>query len=160
VTQVPTPTRPLTDGERAFVDRIGGHYAADGFPLDSGRVLGWLIISDTPEQSAAQIAERLEVSRETVDAVSDQLVPATLLHRRDDDDDYYLSLRDDAWPRVVSHTFAGWPDLHAILYRGCAALADEPAARSTRVASMERLFAYLAAELPAVLQRYQQPGPA
>jgi hypothetical protein len=148
---------PLTDGERAFVDRVGQHYADDGFPLDSGRVLGWMIIADAPEQSATDIGERLRVSRSTVDAVAEQLVPATLFSRREGEDgEYFLSLRDDAWPRVVSHTFAGWTSLHKILQDGVAALEGEPPERSARVASMESLFAYLVTELPDMMRRWQE----
>jgi DNA-binding MarR family transcriptional regulator len=152
-----TTYRPLTEGEKAFVARVGEHYHNDGFPLDSGRVLGWMIISDPPEQSATEIAARLAVSPSTVDAVAEQLVPATLLNRRDGENgEYFLSLSDEAWPRVVSHTFAGWPGLHQILKDGSSALAGEPAERSARVDNMERLFAYLVTELPDMMRRWEQ----
>jgi hypothetical protein len=47
-----------------WVERIAAYVAAqDGVPLIAGRILGWLMICDPPEQSAAERAEAIGASR-------------------------------------------------------------------------------------------------
>jgi DNA-binding MarR family transcriptional regulator len=144
--------------EREFVRRIGLYYEKDGMAADRGEVIGWLVISDPPRQSASEIIRKLQVSRETVDRVADQLVPAGFLSREDipGGDDYYLTLQDSAWPAVVQHTFASFPRFHKVMEDGLAALSGEDSRRTARLSNMERLFAYLAKELPVTWQRYEK----
>ncbi|MDO8186935.1 MarR family transcriptional regulator [Conexibacter sp. JD483] len=57
----------LTAQELAFVDRLGRHYAKQyGVPPATGRVIGWLLICEPPQQTAAAIAEALGISRSAV----------------------------------------------------------------------------------------------
>jgi DNA-binding MarR family transcriptional regulator len=145
--------------EREFVRRIGLYYEKDGMAADRGEVIGWLVISDPPRQSASEIVTKLGISRETVDRVADQLVPAGFLSREDiSDDDYYLTLQDSAWPAVVQHTFASFPRFHQVMRDGLAALSGEDPRRLARLSNMERLFDYLARELPVLWQRYEKTG--
>ncbi len=58
---------PLRPQELAFVDRVGRHYAKQyGVPPATGRVIGWLLICEPPQQTAAAIAEALGISRSAV----------------------------------------------------------------------------------------------
>lgn len=51
----------------AFVDRVGRHFAKQyGVPPATGRLVGWLLICDPPQQTAAAIAEALGISRSAV----------------------------------------------------------------------------------------------
>ena len=54
-----------TDDELDYVDEVATFFADEGMPLIAGRVIGWLLISDPPEQSAADLARVLGVSRGT-----------------------------------------------------------------------------------------------
>jgi hypothetical protein len=159
---VTATTRPiaapgLDDGEREFVEEVGRYYEHDGWPYPLGCIVGWLIISDPVQQPASEISSRLGVDRALVDRVADQLVPAKLLLSKElDDDDYELTLQDGAWTNAVSHTFTSWPSFHRIMADGLEALAAESTPeRLGRLANMERLFAYMASELPFVIERYE-----
>ena len=58
---------PLTPEELAFADQVGRHFARHyGMPPATGRVAGYLLICDPPEQTAAEIAEALNASRSAV----------------------------------------------------------------------------------------------
>lgn len=57
-----TSNLPTTAGGRA--DQTSRYCAdQDGVPLIAGRILGWLVVCDPPEQSAGQIAEAIGASR-------------------------------------------------------------------------------------------------
>src|SRR5918992_3579237 len=55
------------EAELAFADQVGRFFARRyGMPPVTGRVAGWLLICDPPEQTAAEIAEALQTSRSAV----------------------------------------------------------------------------------------------
>src|SRR4051794_41777686 len=57
----------LTDAELVFVDEVGRHYQRHyTVPPMVGRVVGYLLICDPSDQTAAEIADALEASRSGV----------------------------------------------------------------------------------------------
>src|SRR3954451_5752664 len=57
----------LTDAELVFVDEVGRHYQRHyAVPPMVGRVVGYLLICEPSDQTAAEIAEALEASRSGV----------------------------------------------------------------------------------------------
>src|SRR3954471_1251612 len=53
----------MTDGESRFVEEMGQMLASYGMTPMSGRMWGWLLICEPPEQTAAEIADALDASR-------------------------------------------------------------------------------------------------
>lgn len=148
-----------TDQELDFAERVGRYYEHDGLPYPRGKVLGHLIVCDPPEQTAAEISEALGIDRKPIDRVSGQLAPAHLLARRElDDGEYALRLGDEAWPQVVTHTFASWPALRDVLRRGLDQVPDEPAGRLERLVGIERMYSYLCDRMPAIVERIDLGG--
>ena len=55
------------EAELAFIDQVGRHFARQySLPPVTGRVAGWLLICEPPEQTAAEIAEAIKTSRSAV----------------------------------------------------------------------------------------------
>ena len=71
-----------THDEEAFVEAMGQELVTQGMPRMAGRVWGYLLIADPPEQSAQQIAERLAASRGAVSGAVRLLTAAGLIQRR------------------------------------------------------------------------------
>src|ERR1035437_326450 len=60
-----------------FVDAMGtGMAAAYAFRAMTGRVLGWLLVCDPPEQTAAELAEALSASKGAISGATSSLVRA------------------------------------------------------------------------------------
>jgi hypothetical protein len=153
----PVDLSRLTEAEKTVVAGVADYYwQNDGMPKDRGSVIGYLIVCDPAEQSFAQICDTLSVGREAVERVCDQLVPANVIIRKADpaigDDTVYLSA--DSWPNAVKHVFANIPEFHEILTDGIEVLADAAPERRERIERVERLFGYLSAEIPSVLDNY------
>ena len=53
----------VTEGESAFVEEMGQALATYGMTPMAGRMWGWLLICEPPEQTAADLAEALQASR-------------------------------------------------------------------------------------------------
>lgn len=79
-----------------------------GVPPIAGRVLGWLMICDPPEQSAGQIAEAIGASRASLTTNIRLLTDTKLVRRRSRPGErtHYYRVDDDAWETVVRQRVA------------------------------------------------------
>lgn len=53
----------MTPDQSHFVEEMGQYLASYGMTPMAGRMWGWLLICEPPEQTAAEIAEALQASR-------------------------------------------------------------------------------------------------
>jgi len=146
-----------TEDELAFVDDVAGFFAREGLPLISGRVIGWLLISDPPEQSAAQIAAALQVSRSSISTAARLLTPSGLVEgvRRRGERQEYLRIAADGWSRMLERRYAQAAGFREVTERGLRVLEDAAPERRERLANVNRLYGFLESELPAVLRRWR-----
>lgn len=153
----------LSEGERRFVDQVADYYYFnDGMPRERGQVLGWLMISDPPEQTADQIADTLGVSRDDVDRMIAQLVPSTehqggVFQRTDlPGGGYSVRMLEGRWANQIKAVFAGIPDFHQVTAYGLEVLDGASPERRRRLVLMERFLRYLTEEFPAMWERYER----
>ncbi|MBA0052403.1 hypothetical protein E0L36_16235 [Streptomyces sp. AJS327] len=150
--------------ERDFVERIAEYYFQnDGLPVDQGRVVGWMLICDPPEQPVSDIVRTLGVPREAVDRIVDQLTPegnpVKVFERRGSfDEEYTLRLLENSWAPKVRRVFAEFPDLGRIINEGIVSLRAEgvPEERLQRIVNMGRFLDFLSEEMPKILERYEE----
>jgi DNA-binding transcriptional regulator GbsR (MarR family) len=71
----------VTPEESEFVDRLGLFMELLGGSRTMGRVYGWLLICDPPQQSLTQLAETLSVSKASVSTVARQLSEGGMIER-------------------------------------------------------------------------------
>ncbi|ALJ20877.1 GbsR/MarR family transcriptional regulator [Microbacterium sp. No. 7] len=73
-----SPVLLLSGAGNDNVDAVADFFAQEGVPLIPGRVIGWLLISDPPEQSAADLSRVLDVSRSSISSATRPLMPSGL----------------------------------------------------------------------------------
>lgn len=71
----------MTPQEAEFVDRMGLFLEVTGGSRTMGRVYGWLLICDPPQQSLTELATALSVSKASVSTVARQLQEGGLIER-------------------------------------------------------------------------------
>ena len=71
----------MTPEEAEFVDRVGLFLEMLGGSRTMGRVYGWLLICDPPQQSLSELAEALSVSKASVSTVARQLQDGGMIER-------------------------------------------------------------------------------
>jgi DNA-binding MarR family transcriptional regulator len=71
----------VTPEEAQFVDRLGLFMEMLGGPRTMGRVYGWLLICDPPQQSLSELAVALSVSKASVSTVARQLREGGMIER-------------------------------------------------------------------------------
>mgnify|MGYP005812234767 CR=1 FL=1 len=71
----------MSPEEAEFVDRLGLFFERLGATRTMGRVYGWLLICDPPQQSLTQLADALSVSKASISTVARQLLEGGMVER-------------------------------------------------------------------------------
>src|SRR5262249_43636604 len=138
-----------------WVERVASFFAEySGLPPITGRILGWLMICDPPEQSAGEVAEAIGASRASLTTNMRLLTASGLVRRltRPGERTTYSRLDDDAWEKVIRRRMAYLTSFREIAQDGLR-LVGADSARATRIRAARDLFEW-AGELLA-----NSPGP-
>jgi predicted transcriptional regulator len=138
-----------------WVERVATFFAEHyGLPPITGRILGWLMICDPPEQSPAQIAEAINASRASLTTNMRLLIASGLVHRltRSGGRTTYYRIDDDMWQKVIQRRIASMMSFGEITQEGISLLgADSP--RAARIRAAHGFFEWMAGLLAS------SPGP-
>ena len=145
------------DVVRRFVERFAVLLSDSGMARMPARVFACVLAADAGQLTAAEPAERLEVSPAAISGAVRYLLQAGMIERTREPGarrDHYR-LHDDVWGEMYlsrSALLRRWEDLMA---EAVAAIGtDRPAGR--RLEETRDFFAFLREELPAVMQRWKE----
>ncbi|MBF8189734.1 transcriptional regulator [Nonomuraea sp. K274] len=102
---------PDLDKVRAWVERLAAFVSEEwGLPPITGRVLGWLMVCDPPEQTAADLAAAIGASRASLTSNMHLLTSIRLVRklRKPGDRNVYYQIEDDAWSKVIRQKLAAF----------------------------------------------------
>jgi DNA-binding Lrp family transcriptional regulator len=146
-----------TEAELAFADRIGRFFARQyGLPPVTGRVFGWLLICDPPEQTAAEIAEALQTSRSAVGSAiaslenQGQILRTRAAGQRAD----RVSLHPDAAVRGLESP-EEYGTMLALARHGLEVLREAPPARRARLLGAAAFYEFLLERMPALADEWR-----
>jgi DNA-binding MarR family transcriptional regulator len=139
-----------------FVEELGMLLELEaGAPRMVGRTLGWLLVCDPPEQSAADLAQTLEASKGSISMATRVLVRMGMVERvrhRGERFDRFRAL-PEAWDEFLwrEDQFSG---PRRILRIGLEALSDEPPARREALEQLDEVYAWWERRIPALKAEY------
>ena len=149
----------LTDRERDFIEEVGVAFEQTGMPRMAGRIFGWLLISDPPYQSPAELAEVLMASKGSISTTTRLLIQIGLIElyvipgERHD----HFRLHHEALPRIIKH---GLEDeikmLKSLSEHGLELLRGESFNRKKWLEEMLDRYSFLDREFPALMERYEK----
>ncbi len=140
-----------------FVEELGILLELEaGTPRMVGRALGWLLVCDPPEQSAAELAETLQASKGSISTATRVLLRMGLIERvrfRGERFDRFR-VQPEAWDEFF------WRDEQfktprRVLRLGLDALAEEPPARRARLQELDAIYAWWEERMPRLREEYQ-----
>jgi DNA-binding transcriptional regulator GbsR (MarR family) len=164
------PVLPRDDAAvRRFIEDFAQALTEMGVPRMPARVFVALVTSDSGRLTAAELAATLGASPAAMSGAVRYLVQLGLIRREGEPGSrrHYYRVPDDVWGEIISirnRAMARWT---AVLREGIPVLgADTPA--GLRIADSVRFFEFVSAELPLVIDRWQdrkaaldgRPGPA
>ncbi|SHG13049.1 GbsR/MarR family transcriptional regulator [Streptoalloteichus hindustanus] len=147
---------PELDELRAWAEQVATYFMRlSGWPPITGRALGWLMVCEPREQSAAGIAEAIRASRASLTSTLRVLTSSNLVQAvtRPGERTTYYRIADDAWARVMRQRFAGLSEFLEITRQGMALLPDDPE-RSARVRAANEAFRWLSEEVEPMFEQW------
>jgi DNA-binding transcriptional regulator GbsR (MarR family) len=147
-----------TEAERTFVEDFALSMERMGLYRMAGRIIGWLIIADPPEQSAGDIADALQASKASISGAMKFLLPTGIVERfsRPGERRDLYRVPAGVWVRLTRAQTTHYQEFRDLTERGIALLADQPPRRRERLEELHDLFGWLNKEFPALLERWEQ----
>ena len=146
----------MTPGEAEVVEEMGGFLASLWMTPMAGRMWGWLLICEPPEQTASDIAGALRASRGAISGTARLLAASGLIRRATHAGDRreYFSAPPEALDSMLSSAAAIYRQMRQIAERGLAATADRPPEARARLEEFREVMVFVEQEVPAVIGRF------
>jgi DNA-binding MarR family transcriptional regulator len=146
------------DEELIFADHVGRFYARQhGFPPMAGRLFGYLLVCDPPQQTIDELAEALMASRSAITAAVKLLEGygfATRTRQAGERVDRVSPLPAGMEPRSFEPRL--FEEQAALFREGLALLAEAAPARRAALAELAALADFLGERLPQVLAEWRE----
>ena len=143
--------------ERNFVEEVGLVFEQTGLPRMAGRVLGRLLISDPPRQSADELTEALIVSKGAISTATQHLIQCGLVERISLPGvrHYYFRIQANAWQHMIRRSIVDEIKMiRQLAEHGLELLANKTPL--TPLAEMLAVYTFMEREVPALLERWEQ----
>ena len=148
----------MDEARQGYVEDFGVLFEGVGGSRMVGRVLGLLLVSETPELSAEEIAGSLRASQGAISTATRTLVGTGLVRRRTRPGERraYFGVNPDAWQETTRRQVAGSAAFREMAERGLelAGHGDPEAGRGLE--AMRDFYGFWERELSEVLARWEQ----
>ncbi len=146
-----------TEAELRYTDEFGRFFARRyGLPPATGRVLGWLLICEPPDQTAAEIAEALHISRSGAGAAITTLEGFHLIRRRRAPGERADRIAVNPEAAEAGLDVAEYVEMSALAAAGLEMLEGEPLERRARLLGAKALNDFLVERLPQLTEEWRQ----
>jgi DNA-binding transcriptional regulator GbsR (MarR family) len=143
-------------GIERFVEELGMQFELEaGAPRMVGRALGWLLVCEPPEQSAAELAEFLQASKGSISTATQVLLRMGLIERarvRGERFDRFRAL-PEVWEEHIWRQDQ-FTAPRRVLRLGLDALADESEERRARLEELDAMYSWWEQRLPGLREEY------
>lgn len=146
------------DDALSFIEDFGETMETMGLGRAVGRVMGWLLISDPPEQSADELASALNASAGGISASVRVLTQLRFIERigKSGDRRWYYRIAPHAWAQMMASQEKDMTTLRKFAERGLERLAGSATNVTARLEEMKGFFAFMEREMPELTRRYNE----
>jgi len=146
----------MTPGESQFVEEMGQFLGSIGMTPMAGRMWGYLLICEPPEQTAAEISEALHASRGAISGTARLLAGPGLIRRstRPGDRREYFSAPPEALDSMLASAGAIYRQMREIAERGLAATAARPPEARARLQEFHDVMTFVEQEVPRLVGEF------
>lgn len=142
----------------AWIERLAAQLVAEGIPLIGGRILGYLLVCDPEERTAAELSEELEASTGSVSTNLKLLVNYKLVTRSTRRGRQAAQYRADAaaWQTLIRRRLNALADLRGLSASGLRLLSGDPQ-RALRLRTVDEFQGWFAGEITPLWERRPAP---
>src|SRR5215212_7039249 len=146
----------MTPGESQFVEEMGQFLAGLGMTPMAGRMWGFLLICEPPDQTAAEIAEALHASRGAISGTARLLGNAGLVRRstKPGDRREYFSAPAEALDSMLASAGSIYRQMREIAERGLAATVNRSPESRARLQEFHDVMTFVEQEVPRTVGQF------
>jgi DNA-binding transcriptional regulator GbsR (MarR family) len=147
----------MDDELARFVEEAALFWEEQGLPRIAGRILAWLLVCDPPYRSARQLTEELGASKASISTMTRLLQASGTIEvvAIPGERATHFRLTPHTLGRKLERRLQAMVSFLPLARRGLELLADEPPERRERLEEVASMYAFLARELPALLERWR-----
>jgi hypothetical protein len=141
-----------------WIERLAAHLVPEGIPLIGGRILGYLLVCDPEERTAAELSQELEASTGSVSTNIRLLMNTGLVVRTTRRGRQAAQYRADApaWAGLVRRRMDALAELRTLSAAGLRLMSGDPQ-RAVRLRTVDEFQGWFAGEVPALWERRPPP---
>ncbi len=144
--------------EKHFVEEVGLFFEQGGMPRMSGRILGWLLISDPPHQTTGELSEALMASKGSISTITRLLIRIGLIERislpgqrRD-----CFRIKPGAWHQLLKESLGQTRTARQLAERGLELVKGKNPRIRQGLEEMRDIYTFFEREFPALVERWEQ----
>jgi DNA-binding transcriptional regulator GbsR (MarR family) len=143
-------TSDNSDWRRGFVEDMGGLVLVHGAPRALMRVLGWMVVCEPPDQTAADVQSELRLSAGSVSTSLRYLGEMGLVERvtQPGDRRIFYRMNPDGWELVLQQRFRAFNEIRRVADKAVTAADDQA---NDRLHEMRDTWAFLEASSAEIL---------
>lgn len=148
----------MADALHDYVEEFALVFEATGTPRIAGRILGWLMVCNPPEQTAGELAQALQASKASISTMTRVLTQGMLIERvpkRGSRTDYFR-IRPGAWTELTVKRLMALSAYRTLAEKGLHLIESAPPQQKNRLEEMRDLFGFFEFELSGMLQRLEK----
>lgn len=141
-----------------FVEEFGLWYMRAGVPRMAGRILGWLLVCDPPEQTMQEIAERLSASKASVSTMTRMLERVGLIKRTSTPGERRVRYRVEpyAFAKMWEEQLDNARSLQGLVDHAIDAMKGTDPERQTRLEITREFNGFYLAQLPRLIAEWDK----
>jgi DNA-binding transcriptional regulator GbsR (MarR family) len=148
----------MDERQAQFVEAMGQMLAGQGLPPMAGRMWGWLLICEPPEQTAGDLSEALGASRGSISGTARILATAGLIHRttRRGDRRELFSVPPGATSAMVMGQVPRLRAFRMLTEQGLELLRSRPPEARARIQEVYDLYAFFERVYPDMIEQFHR----
>jgi predicted transcriptional regulator len=126
-----------------------------GISQTMGRIMGWLLVCEPPQQTLDEISDALDMAKSTISTTIRAMTQIGMVERVSvrGDRRHFYQIRNDFWIDAFERSMVQFTTFQKMAERGLTIISGDNATRQ-RLAQMQTLYAFLNREMPALLERW------
>jgi DNA-binding transcriptional regulator GbsR (MarR family) len=139
-----------------FVDQMGFIMEESGAPRLMGRLMGYLLVCDPPEQSSSDLVKALGVSKAAISTTTRDLLRGQIIEKvaQGSTREHSFRITTVGWVNIMRARVAQMARFVAVANQGVSAMAEASSESRRRVEDFRDMYAYFEREFPAVIERW------
>jgi DNA-binding transcriptional regulator GbsR (MarR family) len=153
----PAAAASISPERRQFIEDMGLLYEEFSLPPMAGRIIGWLLVSDSPSQSAAELAAVLNASPGSISTNTRILIQMGIVDRivLPERRGHFYRIRGGAWSELIRAKLAHIQKVRRLAEQGLETFRTESDQVRSRLEDLHDFYAFVERELPALLESWE-----